>query len=120
MQTVNLNAGSYMLSFQAAQRPCCSSSYLQPIRVTVDGADVGARVRPPSTDFTGFSVSFEILTSGPHTIGFTGTEPNDKSTFIDAKNWNEAIRVYEKALAQFPNDGTLKNNLEYCKEQKKK
>ncbi|TMH34375.1 MAG: PKD domain-containing protein [Betaproteobacteria bacterium] len=84
MQTVNLNAGSYMLSFEAAQRPCCSSSYLQPIRVTVDGADVGARVRPPSTDFTGFSVSFEILTSGPHTIGFTGTEPNDKSTFIDA------------------------------------
>jgi len=43
-------------------------------------------VFPPSTDFTAFSISFQVLTSGPHTIAFTGTDASDKSTFIDAVN----------------------------------
>jgi tetratricopeptide (TPR) repeat protein len=36
------------------------------------------------------------------------------------KDWDEAIRIYEKALKQFPKSFGLKNNLEFCKQEKKK
>jgi uncharacterized protein YqjF (DUF2071 family) len=83
-QTVNLNAGSYTLSFRAAQRLCCVSPYVQPIKVTVDGVQIGALISPQSTSFAAFSVSFVISTAGAHTIAFTGTDTADKTTFIDA------------------------------------
>ena len=83
-QTVNLNAGSYALLFRAAQRSCCVSPYVQPIKVTVDGVQIGALVSPQSTSFAAFSVSFVISTAGAHTIAFIGTDTADKTTFIDA------------------------------------
>src|SRR5205085_1650422 len=55
-----------------------------PVKVTVDGAQVGGFISPSSTSFAPFSVTFSVGTTGPHTIGFTGTDPNDRSTFIDA------------------------------------
>lgn len=84
-QTVNLNAGSYTLSFQAARRAagCCTSPYVQPVRVTVDGAQIGSLVTPPSTSFSLFSISFSVAASGAHTFAFTGTVSEDKTTFID-------------------------------------
>jgi tetratricopeptide (TPR) repeat protein len=42
------------------------------------------------------------------------------ATFINDKKWDEAIKIYEKGLAQFPKNGDLMQNLEYCKEMKKK
>jgi hypothetical protein len=86
-QALNLNAGSYTLSFQAAQRPyeCCSAPYVQPIEVMVDGTQVGNMVSPPSTSFTAFSITFTVASSGTHTITFAGTDATgDKTTFIDA------------------------------------
>jgi chitodextrinase len=83
-QTFNLNAGSYTVSFQAAQRSCCISPYAQPVKISVDGVQIGSLVSPQSTSFAVFSISFMVSTSGPHTIELAGTDPSDKTTFIDA------------------------------------
>jgi len=79
-QTLSLSAGSYSLSFKAAQR----SGQIQPIQVTLDGIQIGSPVSPSSTSFSSFSIPFSVATTGAHTIAFTGTDPNDKTTFIDA------------------------------------
>ncbi len=44
-QTLTLNAGGYMLSFQAARRNCCVAPFVQPIQVSVDGVAVGGWCR---------------------------------------------------------------------------
>ena len=36
---------------------------------------------------------------------------------MDKKDWAGAIGVYEKALERFPDNGTLNQNLKYCREQ---
>ena len=82
-QTLSLNAGSYTLSFQAARRDCCVAPYVQPVQVSVDGVPVGGLVSPASTNFSSVSIPFSVATSGAHTIAFTGTDPSDKTTFID-------------------------------------
>src|SRR5262249_28261339 len=64
-------------------RACCVSPYVQPIRVTVDGAQVGSLISPPGTTFTTVSVPFTVASTGSHTIGFAGTDSADKTTFID-------------------------------------
>ena len=57
---------------------------MQPIRVTVDGQQVGSDLVAPGTAFTQVSVPFSIGTAGPHTIRLAGTDASgDKSTFID-------------------------------------
>lgn len=82
-QVVNLSAGSYTLSFQAARRQCCTFPYVQPVRVTVDGAQIGSLVQPANTTFAAVSIPFSVAGSGSHTIAFTGTDATDKTTFID-------------------------------------
>jgi large repetitive protein len=82
-QTLSLTAGSYTLSFQAAQRSCCDVPYVQPIMVSVDGTQIGGLVSPASASFSSFSIPFSVSSTGAHTITFTGTDPNDKTTFID-------------------------------------
>jgi len=83
-QTVTLGAGTYALSFQASRRNCCVAPDMQPVRVTIDGTQIGSLVSPAGTSFVPFSISFSIATTGPHTVAFTGTDPLDKTTFIDA------------------------------------
>jgi hypothetical protein len=83
-QTINLNAGSYTLSFRAAQRACCVAPYVQPLKVSVDGAQIGALISPASTSFGPYNIAFSVATSGAHTISFAGTDPGDKTSFIDA------------------------------------
>ncbi len=39
---------------------------------------------------------------------------------MNAKKWDEAIKIYERGLEQFPEDSILSNNLKYCKFQKEK
>jgi hypothetical protein len=79
-QTLSLNAGSYTLAFRAAQRTCCG---VQPVKVTVDGTQIGSLVSPASGSFAAFSIPFSVASSGTHTIMFAGTDPNDRTTFID-------------------------------------
>ncbi|HMF28509.1 MAG TPA: Ig-like domain-containing protein, partial [Candidatus Cybelea sp.] len=83
-QTLNLSAGNYVMSFKAAQRSCCVTPYPQPVRVTVDGTQIGALVSPSSTAFASFSIAFAVTSTGAHTIAFAGTDAADKTTFIDA------------------------------------
>src|SRR5207253_6522654 len=82
-QTVSLTAGSYTISFQAAQRSCCVPPYAQPIKVSVDGTQIGALISPSSTSFSAFSVPFSVSGTGLHTITLAGTDGTDKTTFID-------------------------------------
>jgi hypothetical protein len=83
-QTLTLAAGTYTLAFKAAQRACCVAPNVQPVKVTVDGAQIGSLVSPASTSFAPFSIVFNVASSGSHTLGFTGTDASDKTTFLDA------------------------------------
>ena len=82
-QTVTLSAGSYTLSFQAARRTCCVAPNVQPVKITVDGTQVGGLISPASTGFSLVSITFSVASTGTHTIAFAGTDPSDKTTFID-------------------------------------
>jgi hypothetical protein len=82
-QALTLAAGTYTLSFKAAQRSCCVSPYVQPLKVTLDGAQIGSLVSPSSSSFAPSSIVFTVASSGTHTIGFAGTDPSDKTTFLD-------------------------------------
>jgi hypothetical protein len=82
-QTLTLNAGSYTLSFQVAQRLCCTSPFVQPVKVSVDGTQIGGLITPSSTSFAPVSITFSVATTGAHTLSFAGTATGDKSTFID-------------------------------------
>jgi hypothetical protein len=83
-QSVNLTAGSYSLAFKVAQRACCTTPYAHPIKVTVDGAQIGSNVIPASTSFSPVAINFTVAVSGSHTIMFSGTDGTDRTTFIDA------------------------------------
>ncbi len=83
-QALTLGVGTYTLSFKAAQRGCCVSPFVQPVKVTLDGVQIGGLISPPSKSFTAFSVVLSVAASGTHTIGFAGTDTSDKTTFIDA------------------------------------
>src|SRR5438067_1435026 len=61
-----------------------ASPYVQPVKVTIDGAQIGALVSPGSTSFSAVSIGFSVATSGAHTIKFSGTDGSDKTTFVDA------------------------------------
>jgi len=82
-QTLYLSAGSYTLSVMAARR-ASDAGRVQPLRVKVDGAQVGSLVSPPTAAFTAHRVSFTVGAAGSHTIALEGTLGNADSTFIDA------------------------------------
>src|SRR5262249_26523789 len=79
-QAVNLAAGLYSLSFQAAQRP----GNQQTFQVEVDGAVV-ATVTPADSQFALYTTGhFLITTAGSHTIQFVGTNAQgDNTAFLD-------------------------------------
>jgi hypothetical protein len=82
-QTVNFGAGSYTISFSAAQRQNHQSSS-QSIQVTVDGSVVST-ITPSSTSYASYTTSSFTVSAGSHTIAFVGTNPNggDNTAFID-------------------------------------
>ena len=101
-QTLNLNAGSHTLSFQAAQ----GSPHAQPIKVTMDGIRIGSLVSPTSTSFTAFTIPFSVATSGARTLAFTGTDPANKTTFIDAVTLSRAfVAPYTMATHAYMSEG---------------
>ena len=87
-QTINFNAGSHILSVQAARRSGnVPAGGVQPIKVSIDGQQIGSLISPASTGFTPFTIPFSIATSGAHKLSFAGTVAaagDDLSTFIDA------------------------------------
>jgi uncharacterized protein YabE (DUF348 family) len=83
-QSVYLNAGSYSLSFQAAQRAAGANKHYQEIQVLVDGAQVGL-VTPASAQYGLYQTSNFTVTAGTHTVRFLGLNPlgGDNTAFVD-------------------------------------
>jgi O-glycosyl hydrolase len=80
--TGQLAAGTYSISFEAAQRAANYSS--QAFAVLVDGIVVGAFL-PGSTDYTAYTTNRFTVTAGHHTIRFVGLDPDgrDNTVLID-------------------------------------
>jgi hypothetical protein len=84
-QTVaGFTAGSYELSFSAAQRAIDQSSS-QDFEVLVDGTVVGI-FRPGSTTYQTYNTSVFSVGAGSHTIEFEGLDSNggDNTVFLDS------------------------------------
>jgi hypothetical protein len=81
-QTISLAAGSYSLSFMAAQRGNIQASY-QTFQVLVDGGLVGT-FKPVGTGYAPYSTGF-MVAAGLHKITFIGVDPNggDNTAFLD-------------------------------------
>src|SRR5262249_31204700 len=81
-QSVNFAAGTYTISFSAAQRKSNASS--QQFEVLVDGVVEGT-FTPSSTSYAVLTTSSFTVTAGFHTITFKALNPNggDNTAFID-------------------------------------
>jgi hypothetical protein len=77
-------AGSYVLSFKAAQRGNYGTSR-QDFRVLVDGAAVGS-FTPSGTSYQSFTTAAFTVAAGSHTIAFQGLDSagGDNTAFVDA------------------------------------
>ncbi len=82
-QSVTLAAGTYTLSFAAAQRGNVASR--QTFEVLVDGKVVGSFNGLTGTGYAALTTSSFTVTAGPHTITFQGTNLNggDNTVLID-------------------------------------
>jgi hypothetical protein len=84
-QAVDLAAGTYQLSFLAAQRP----GNAQTFQVWIDGNQLVGTFQPAGTGFQAFTTDSFTLTAGSHTIEFRGTNTNsnvnggDNTAFLD-------------------------------------
>lgn len=93
-QSVYFEAGTYSVSFVAAQRAKHQASHQQ-IAVQVDGVQIDA-ITPSDSDYASYeSLSFAISTSGMHTIAFVGLNPDggDNTALIDGVEISEANPV---------------------------
>ncbi|MGD0900291.1 MAG: DUF642 domain-containing protein, partial [Thermoguttaceae bacterium] len=81
-QSTYLAAGTYSLSFMAAQRS--GQKHYQEFKVLVDGLQEGM-VTPAGTAYAGYQTLNFTLTAGTHTIQFIGLNPlgGDNTAFID-------------------------------------
>jgi hypothetical protein len=92
-QAVTFTAGTYSVSFRAAQRGNYQYSS-QTFQVQVDGTVVGT-FTPPDTNYTAYNTASFTVTAGSHTITFVGTDPDgsdkDNTAFIDAVRVNRVL-----------------------------
>ncbi len=77
-------AGSYVLTFDAAQRENYQASQ-QNLNVLIDGSVVGT-FTPSSTSYQSYSTAVFTVTAGTHTITFQGLDSagGDNTAFLDA------------------------------------
>ncbi|MEP6943491.1 MAG: PQQ-binding-like beta-propeller repeat protein [Betaproteobacteria bacterium] len=87
-QTLALTAGTYTLSFSAAQRPCCVAPYAHPIVVKLDGTAIGPAITPTASSFSPFALTFSVAPTGAHTLSFASSDGSDRTTFIDTISLN--------------------------------
>ena len=73
-QAVTLLAGSYNISFDAAQCAANAQNQTQQIEVLVDGAQVGL-ITPVGTSYGLYETSNFAVAAGTHTVQFLGTNP---------------------------------------------
>jgi hypothetical protein len=82
-QNVTLAAGTYTLSFSAAER--VSNKVPETFNVTVDGNVVGSFNNVPGKAYTTQATSSFTVVDGNHTVAFVGTNANggDNTIFLD-------------------------------------
>ncbi len=82
-QSVLFTAGTYAISFEAAQRANYQASS-QTIAVEVDGTVVGT-FTPSGTGYALYTTNVFTVTAGTHTVEFLGLNPNggDNTAFLD-------------------------------------
>jgi hypothetical protein len=86
-QAINFAAGTYTLSFLAAQEsPDAAQDSSQTFQVEIDGSVVGTPFTPADTNYQPLTTAPFTVTAGLHTISFVGLNPNDgdNTVFIDA------------------------------------
>ena len=108
-QDFTFAAGSYKVSFYAAQR----SANTQTINVSCDGVVIGTITPTSSTSFGYYSTNSFTVTAGSHRILFAGTTSTDNTAFIDKVNLvlggNKSAQVIteseklENDIAIYPN-----------------
>jgi hypothetical protein len=92
-QAVTFVAGTYTLSFLAAQRGNYQASS-QTFQVLVDGAVVGI-FTPAGTDYVAYSTNTFTVGAGAHTLRFVGLDPDglDNTAFLDQVRVNHVTPV---------------------------
>jgi fibronectin type 3 domain-containing protein len=105
-QVVNFTAGTYAISFYAAQRAGQASS--QKFEVEVDGKVVGT-FTPSGTSYDLYTTTRFTVTAGTHTVQFIGLDPKggDNTAFIDQANIQQpATNQFNDPGFETPNVGT--------------
>ena len=74
--------GSYVVSFQAAQRGNYQVGGNQTIEVLLDGTVVGT-ITPSGTSYATYSTEPFAVTAGDHTLTFEGTNSGESTAFLD-------------------------------------
>jgi hypothetical protein len=105
-QSVVFTAGTYSISFKAAQRGNFQASS-QTFEVLEDGNVIGT-FTPGSTNYDSFTTNSFNVTAGAHTIMFVGLNPNggDNTAFIDQARINTVAPILSNAGFEAPNVGT--------------
>jgi RHS repeat-associated protein len=119
-QTVNgWVAGSYVLSFYAAQRDESGTVQAQNFEVLIDGAVVGT-ITPTSASYAVYTTPAFAVTAGSHTIEFLGLDSagGDNTAFIDAVKLTQVTsdHLYYSAQDQVIEErvgGTAASNVLY-------
>jgi hypothetical protein len=71
-QTVSLDAGSYALSFKAARRSYDGSG-VQPLKLSLDGVQIGGLITPQSTAFADYTTATFTVKAGKHSLRIEAT-----------------------------------------------
>src|SRR2546430_11373333 len=80
----------------------------------VDGTQIGSLVSPASGSFAAFSIGFSVVSNGAHTLTFAGTDPNDRTTFIDAVTLgSSSVVATTTTLASSLNPSTVGTNVTF-------
>jgi archaellum component FlaG (FlaF/FlaG flagellin family) len=105
-QAVTFAAGTYSVSFLAAQRGNGNFSS-QTFQVLVDGNVVGT-FTPPDTSYTAYNTNSFTVTAGSHTVEFVGLDPDgqDNTAFIDQVRVNRVLTLLSDPGFETPNVGT--------------
>jgi hypothetical protein len=105
-QSVVFTAGTYSISFKAAQRGNVQASS-QTFEVLEDGNVIGT-FTPGSTNYDSYTTNSFTVTAGAHVITFVGLNPNggDNTAFIDQATINTVAPILSNAGFETPNVGT--------------
>jgi hypothetical protein len=98
-QTINMSAGSYAVSFEAAQRQNWQASS-QTFAVEIDGQIVGT-FTANSTNYAVYTTNPFTVAAGSHVLSFVGLDPNggDNTAFIDAVSLAPPPVLFAEMLA---------------------